>query len=978
MSSKQIKGLTVEIGGDTSKLGQALKSVDDKSASLSSELKNINALLKLDPSNTELLAQKQKVLADAISNTEEKLKILKEAEQQAQAQFEKGEISAEQYRALQREVIAAETKLNQYKNALDETAQAAADLEKGTEQTTHELKKQEEQTEETKRETVELDSSMGDAVKGGFAALIAAAGAAITAIAALAESTREYRTEMAKLDTAYKTSGHSSQTATAAYKELQSVIGETDQAVEAAQQIALLADSAEDVAEWSGLAAGLVGRLGDALKPETFYEAANETLKLGEATGAFTQMLEQTGANVEEFNQGLAACTTTEEKQAYMLGVAKEALGAAATQYKRTNAELIRANNANEDWNATLAECGEVVEPVVTDVKELGTALLKKAKQPLKEVANYIRNTFLPALTKVGSWAKQNLPQISATIAGVTATLVAHKVATLAAELASKGWTVATLAQAAAQKVLNAVMSASPWGLALTAVTGITAAMAVFIETSEAVQDEVSVLTEDEQALIDAANEAAQAFRNQQEVTKEAMEGTVAQMDHVQDLADELLTLADASGAVQEKDQARANLILGELNKALGTEYSMIDGVIQQYEDLKTSIDNVITSKLANALLENAEQDYVTAVENKSKALEAMLIAEAAYNEQLAIDQAAQEALTKATEDYNKKKESAITLIEKSALTSSAEHDALLDATAAADKSAEALVGLKASYDAASANYENYANTIITYNQAQTAAFNGNYEQVKDLLVKESQAYISYGFVVDEETRKYLDTLYKKAVETGEAANLIKKNFENGVSGFTEDMVSEAEQAASDALDAFANAYADAASIGEDLGNGLCVGLEKTRPSLISKGISMVKDYLAALRTTADSHSPAQKTIDFGEDVGEGAVIGVDNKTKDVAQAGQRQAEALLDAYSSQELRAQSALSSIADRQAAAQAGSYMSAGAQNAGVLNKILAAIEKGQVITINGDLLVGATEGTMDSALGVRQILAERGAL
>ena len=113
--ASNIKGLIVEIGGDTSKLGKALESVNSKSRSLSSELGSINKLLKLDPTNTELLAQKQSVLADAIANTEEKLGILREAEKQVQAQFEKGEVSAEQYRALQREVLATESKLKQYK-----------------------------------------------------------------------------------------------------------------------------------------------------------------------------------------------------------------------------------------------------------------------------------------------------------------------------------------------------------------------------------------------------------------------------------------------------------------------------------------------------------------------------------------------------------------------------------------------------------------------------------------------------------------------------------------------------------------------------------------------------------------------------------------------------------------------------------------------------------------------------------------------
>ena len=99
MARNNIKGLTVEIGGDTTKLGKALESVNKKSSDLSAELGEINRQLKFDPKNTELLAQKQKVLADAVETASEKLDKLKEAEKQVQKQFERGEVSEEQVRS---------------------------------------------------------------------------------------------------------------------------------------------------------------------------------------------------------------------------------------------------------------------------------------------------------------------------------------------------------------------------------------------------------------------------------------------------------------------------------------------------------------------------------------------------------------------------------------------------------------------------------------------------------------------------------------------------------------------------------------------------------------------------------------------------------------------------------------------------------------------------------------------------------------
>lgn len=110
--SKNIKGITIEIGGNTTGLDKALKGVNTEIKDTQSELKQVERLLKLDPTNTELLNQKQKLLGESISKTSEKLNVLKTAEKQAQQQFKNGE-GEEQYRALQREIIATESSLKE-------------------------------------------------------------------------------------------------------------------------------------------------------------------------------------------------------------------------------------------------------------------------------------------------------------------------------------------------------------------------------------------------------------------------------------------------------------------------------------------------------------------------------------------------------------------------------------------------------------------------------------------------------------------------------------------------------------------------------------------------------------------------------------------------------------------------------------------------------------------------------------------------
>ena len=116
--ANRIKGITVEIGGDTTGLDKALKSVNSSITKTQSALNDVNRLLKLDPSNTVLVAQKQELLSQAVSQTEEKLKALESAQEQVAAAFQRGDIGAEKYQAFQREVEETRGKLNQYKNDL--------------------------------------------------------------------------------------------------------------------------------------------------------------------------------------------------------------------------------------------------------------------------------------------------------------------------------------------------------------------------------------------------------------------------------------------------------------------------------------------------------------------------------------------------------------------------------------------------------------------------------------------------------------------------------------------------------------------------------------------------------------------------------------------------------------------------------------------------------------------------------------------
>lgn len=446
MAKNTIKGINVEIGGDTTKLGQALENVNRKSSELSSELGEINRLLRMDPGNADLLAQKQKILASAVDNTSEKLRTLKEAEAQVQRQFEKGEVSEAQVRELKREIIATEQKLKSYKKAVQETTIATKTLGDASK---------------------EANDKMGNGLGKGLQAVIGLAVAAVAGLFAAEESARAYRTEMGKLNTAFTENGFSSDAATGAYKELVGVLGETDQAVETANHLAVLTDNEKDLATWTGdILPGVFATFGDSLPIEGLTEAANETAKVGKVTGPLADALNWAGVSEDAFNESLAKCTTEQERQALITKTLSELYGEASAAYKTTNADVIEANLATEQLAEANAGLGDAVRPLLISLKDIGATLIEK-------------------ITPVIGWIANNLPTIGILLAGTTAALVAFKVASIAATAATKGMTLAQYAAAAAQSVLNTVMNANPIGLIILGITALIAAFKLLWDNCE-------------------------------------------------------------------------------------------------------------------------------------------------------------------------------------------------------------------------------------------------------------------------------------------------------------------------------------------------------------------------------------------------------------------------------------------------------------------------------------------------------------
>lgn len=481
MAGNTIKGLTVQINGDTTNLGKALEGVNKRTRDLSAELGQVNRLLRLDPGNADLLAQKQKILADAVDNTRDKLDKLKQAEAQVQEQFKRGEVSEAQVRELQREIVATEQKLKGYEKAVAETASEVENLGK--------------KTKATAQEVADANGKMADFAANGLKSVASLATAAVTALVTATEATRDYRMEMGKLDTAFTDNGFTSEQATGAYRELVGVLGETDQAVETANHLAKLTNNEKELATWTGdILPGVFATFGDSLPIEGLTEAANETAKVGqivgpmadvinwattkseawatalsgnsEALSAFEQATAEGASAEDAFNAALATANTEQERQALITQTLTSLYGSASTAYKENNADVIAANQANDALQASLAGVGAQMEPIITEVKTLGAELLER---------------ILPGVRFV----LDNLPTLGIILGGLTAAMATFKVAQLAATAATKGMTLAQYAATAAQTALNVALNANPIGLVIIAITALIAGFKLLWDNCE-------------------------------------------------------------------------------------------------------------------------------------------------------------------------------------------------------------------------------------------------------------------------------------------------------------------------------------------------------------------------------------------------------------------------------------------------------------------------------------------------------------
>ena len=224
---------------------------------------------------------------------------------------------------------------------------------------------------------------VGSVVKGmgvAIGAAVVAAGAALAGLTKsfldLAESTREYREDQAKLDAAFITAGFTTDQASEAYKSFYSILGEEDRSVEAVNHLAKLCSTEEELAQWTDIAAGVWATFGDSLPIEGLTEAANETAKTGQITGQLADALNWAGLSEDAFQASLDSCNSEQERAALITDTLNGLYAEAAENYKELNGDVMAAQRAQAELTDAYAELGAIAEPIMTTLKFMAADVL--------------------------------------------------------------------------------------------------------------------------------------------------------------------------------------------------------------------------------------------------------------------------------------------------------------------------------------------------------------------------------------------------------------------------------------------------------------------------------------------------------------------------------------------------------------------------------------------------------------------------
>lgn len=428
MAANRIKGITIQIGGDTTKLDKALEGTNKQLKTTQANLKDVERLLKLDPGNVELLDQKQRLLAQSAELTADKLKELKKTAEESTVSNVKYEKWQNAFTVLQGQITktangitALEKEADRLKELqfapdsdqmvdvqkrTDDLRKKMADLQQKVTDTYEELgrpisinqwdalqreiaetsdatEKAEKAFKSFSVESAKLNADLSDIsnFSGNVADKMAPVSKAIlgigAAVLATVPATEEFRSDMSILENNARMAGVGVDTVRQTFEQLAIVSDEVDSSVEATSNLLQAGFTESNLQMAVENLAGAYLSFPDTLKIESLADSLQETLATNSATGQFAELLDRLGISAEQFSKDLSLINDKATKQNYVLQTLSNAgLSDVYDSWMQNNQALVDNRDATLEFQQSLADLAEEFQPIITSLTEMASTFM--------------------------------------------------------------------------------------------------------------------------------------------------------------------------------------------------------------------------------------------------------------------------------------------------------------------------------------------------------------------------------------------------------------------------------------------------------------------------------------------------------------------------------------------------------------------------------------------------------------------------
>ena len=852
MAEKRIKGITIEIGGDTKKLGEALKGVNGTIKNVNDELKDLNKALKLDPKNTELLAQKQELLRDKIKATADRLETLKEAQKQLGDYNSLTDEQKENYRALSVEISRCESDLKGMNEELKKTNNFSLDK----------LNDSLSGIRETTGKMVANLAKVGTAIGGALTALGVASinsyanyeqlvGGVETLFKTSAKEVQDYA------NIAYKTAGLSAneymETVTSFSASLiQSLNGDTAKSAKIAD---MAIKDMSDNANKMGTDMSMIQSAYQGFAKQNYTMLDN--LKLGYG-GTKTEMerLIKDANKVKEANGEMANLSITRfSDMVEAIHIIQDEMGITGTTAKEAdNTILGSVNSMKASWKNLLnavsdnnADMSEAVNNFVDSTITAGKNIVPR----IRVAIDGIKKLFNSLVREVFPKIKREIPELRPLIE-IFEWLIDHKNLIMTAIKAIIGVFVATKIVDFANKTKNAfdnLMNFAKGGTLNAVITGVTAVVSVVTLLANAFDYETEEQRKNRlemEAHTDSLNDQIDSWNNLQEAQQNQINQGMTELSYYENLYNELQSITDENGKVQEGYEARAGFITSQLKDALGVEIEYTDGVIQNYKDIQTQIDKVMEKKRAEIILDAQKSAYGEAKAQEAEAIQNLIY----WEDQL---KQADDFLTKAYEENN------------SQMISIAQ---------------EKYEKIKDSYDKQKDVVNGYQYTIAQYEQNLVYAHEEAYDKIQTKTWEYVKTYENASDKQRAGLEKDIETTKRKLQEQEEAyAKTGDDIYQTQIENSKRELAKQQEDLQK-YVSAMNNKKGEMTNAGANFIQGASDGMNSKKSSLFYTISNIANTMLSRFKSGLKEQSPSKATREMGQFLLEGISLGLKDEER--------------------------------------------------------------------------------------------------